>query len=70
VKITLAYIPGEEPEAAADLAALVDRHPTARIRKSDRHPPFKHIYLAINSTLDCGPPEMYNKANKSTARKG
>ena len=45
MKITLAYIAAEEQEADADLAVLLQRHPGAKVRKSDRHPPFKHIYL-------------------------
>ena len=46
MKITLAYIPDEEETAAATAAVLRHLHPGAKVRKSDRHPPFKHIYLA------------------------
>ena len=46
MKITLAYIAEEEEAAAADPAALLQVHPGAKVRKSDRHPPWKHIYLA------------------------
>ena len=45
MKITIAYLPDEEQEAAADLAALRQLHPRLKVRKSDAHPPFKHIYL-------------------------
>ena len=45
MKITIAYIPEEEQEAAADLAALRQLHPRAKVRKSEAHPHFKHIYL-------------------------
>lgn len=45
MKITIAYLPAEEAEATADLAGLLLRHPGAKVRKSDRHPPFKHIYV-------------------------
>lgn len=45
MKHTIAYISEEEQEAAADLAALLQLHPDAKVRKSDAHPPFKHIYL-------------------------
>jgi len=44
-KITIAYLPEDEPEAAAALAALRRLNPDAKVRKSDRHPPFLHIYL-------------------------
>lgn len=45
MKIKFAYLPEEEQEAAADLAALLRHHPGAKVHKSDTHPPFKHIYL-------------------------
>lgn len=45
MKITLAYIPDEEEIATATVAVLHQLHPGAKVRKSDRHPPFKHIYL-------------------------
>ena len=56
MKITLAYIPAEEPEAAADLAALVNLHPTAKVHRSELHPPFKHIYVTTrNGANYCKP---------------
>lgn len=45
MKITLAHIPDEEETATATVAVLRQLHPGAKVRKSDRHPPFKHIYL-------------------------
>ena len=45
MKLKLTYIPEEENRAAAVLAALLRRFPGARVRRSHRHPPFKHIYL-------------------------
>lgn len=45
LKITIAYLTEEEKEAAASVAALRQLHPGAKIRKSEAHPPFKHIYL-------------------------
>ena len=47
MKITLAYLPEEEPEAAASVAALRRLHPRMKVRKSDAYPPFKHIYLTM-----------------------
>jgi len=44
-KITVAYLPEDKQEATAALAALRRLHPDAKVRKSDRHPPYKHIYL-------------------------
>ena len=45
MKFKISYLPEEEQEATADLAALLSRHPGAKVRKIDAHPPFKHIYL-------------------------
>lgn len=53
MKIPIAYIAEEEEAAAADLAALLQVHPGAKVRKSDRHPPWKHIYLATREPGKC-----------------
>ena len=45
MKITLAYIPDEEEAVTTSVAALRRISPNMKVRKSDRHPPFKHIYL-------------------------
>lgn len=47
MKYKITYLPSEEDEAAADLAVLRQLHPSAKVRKSSAHPPFKHIYLQI-----------------------
>lgn len=50
VKITIAYIPEEQEEATAVLTALRPLLAWEKVRKSDRHPPYLHIYLTtINS---------------------
>ena len=51
MKITFSYLPEEEPEAAADVAALRQLHPRMKVRKSNAHPPFKHIYLTIKKSI-------------------
>ena len=45
MKITIAYLPEEREEAAAILAALRPLLAWEKVHKSDRHPPFSHIYL-------------------------
>lgn len=45
MKITVAYLPEDEKDAAAVLAALRRLHPDGNVRKSDRHPPYLHVYL-------------------------
>ena len=52
MKVKIAYLPEEEAVAAADLAALQLRHPDARIKTSDRHPPYKHIYLSVGGRIN------------------
>ena len=46
MKIKLSYLPEEELQADADLAVLKNRHPAAKVQRSDRHPPYRHIYLS------------------------
>ena len=45
MKITIAYLPEEEREA--DIIHVFSRSllDNVKVRKSDRHLPFKHIYL-------------------------
>ena len=82
MKVTLSYIPEEQKEAAAVLAALRPLLAWEKVRKSDRHPPFKHIYLTTKrpetpenprKTLDYTPLVWYNgsiKTGMSTAPRG
>ena len=51
MKISIAHLPEEQEKAAGTLAALLHLHPGAKVRKSDRHPPFKHIYLTVKIPL-------------------
>ena len=45
MKITIAYIPDEQEAVTISVAALRRISPNMKVRKSDRHPPFRHIYL-------------------------
>jgi len=45
VKVIISYISEEQEDADAVLAALRPLLEWEKVRKSDRHPPFKHIYL-------------------------
>ena len=45
MKITIAYLPAEDQEAADIQAAILRRFPGAKILKSEAHPPYKHTYL-------------------------
>ncbi len=45
MKITITYLPGEERESDLIFHFVKGLCSGAKVRKSDRHPPFKHIYL-------------------------
>ena len=45
MKITISFTEPEKEEAAACVAALRQLHPSVKVRKSERHPPFIHVYL-------------------------
>lgn len=47
MKIKVTYLPEEQKEAAADLALLQLRHPGAKLRTSDAHPPHQMCYLQV-----------------------
>ena len=48
VKIKIAYTPDEKKDAAASVAALLKALPSARIRRGDQHPPFRHFYITTD----------------------
>ena len=50
MKITFAYLPEEQEEAVASVVAIRQLQPRMKVRKSDAHPPFKHIYMTIPKT--------------------
>ncbi len=45
MKITISYLPEEEREAHIIHIFSQSLLGNVKVRKSDRHPPFKHIYL-------------------------
>lgn len=45
MKICVSFRPGEENDAAKVLMETLRLFPRAKLRKSNRHPPFSHIYL-------------------------
>lgn len=49
MKIKITYLPEEQKEAAEDLALLRLRHPGAKLRASDAHPPQQLCYLQVKS---------------------
>lgn len=49
MKVKISYLPQGERDATAALTALQLRHPDGRTRRSDRHPPYRQIYLATGA---------------------
>lgn len=47
MKIKISYLPEEESAAVAAQRILQQQNPDAKIRKSDRHPPYRQIYLSV-----------------------
>ena len=47
MKIKITYLPEEREEAAEDLVLLQLRHPGAKLRTSDAHPPRQLCYLQV-----------------------
>ena len=45
MKFKISYTPEETKEALEALELLRKLHPSAKVRRSDAHPPFKQIYL-------------------------
>lgn len=45
MKIKISYKPEEEKRATAAVVAFLRLFPGATVRKSDRHAPFRHIYI-------------------------
>ena len=50
MKITIAYTEDSGADAAASVAALLKVLPGARVKQSEKHPPFKHYYLTTRQT--------------------
>lgn len=48
MKITIAYTEESSAAAAASVAALKEVLPGVKVKKSEKHPPFKHLYLTTD----------------------
>lgn len=58
MKITIAYLPEEERLALIINCFLQSLCPDNRTRTSERHPPYRHIYLATKKPgTPCGTKE-------------
>lgn len=52
MKITIAYLPEEERSADTIKTFVEGVIPGIRVRKSDRHAPFKPIYLTVKIPVE------------------
>ena len=52
MKITIAYLPAEAAEAVAVQEAIQRIYPAVKVRKSDRKPPFIHLYLTTKKAAN------------------
>lgn len=52
MKITIAYTEESSAAAAASVAALKEVLPGVKVKKSEKHPPYKHLYLTTPKETD------------------
>lgn len=58
MKITIAYLPGEERNAVIVESFIKGLVPDAKVRKSNNHAPIEHIYLTTRKPeTNCGSKE-------------
>ena len=53
MKIKINYTAGEVKRADALAADIKKRLPSASVKRSDRHPPYRHIYISYCSENAC-----------------
>ena len=46
MKVKIAYLPGEERQAEVLQNCAKELLKPVKVQRSDRHPPYKHIYIA------------------------
>ena len=65
MKYKISYLPDEAERVAADLAVLQQLHPSAKVRESSTHPPFKHVYLQIPRPKEKTPENSCNSSGNA-----
>ena len=53
MKIRICYQASEAKKADALAADIKKRLPSASVKRSDRHPPYRHIYISYCSENTC-----------------
>lgn len=52
MKVKIAYLPGEEKEAETIHYFIKSLINSAKVNRSDRHAPYRHIYIVTERQLD------------------
>lgn len=56
MKVTIAYLPGEEREADILKRTVASIMEPAKVRESERHAPYRHIYITTRKPENhCSP---------------
>lgn len=51
MKITIAHLVEEIQQAESVEAFIKKEHPTATVKRSQKHPPYRHIYIATGGPV-------------------
>lgn len=49
MKIKISYLPQEEKQINEDLAYFLNKYSGVKVHRSDRYPPFLHLYLSTKT---------------------
>ena len=53
MKVKISYTAGEAKKADALAADIKKRLPSASVKRSDRHPPYRHLYISESTSSTC-----------------
>lgn len=53
MKVNISYTASETENAYALAADIKKRLPNARVKRSDRHPPYLHLYISESTPSTC-----------------
>ena len=51
MKITIAHLAEETQQAESVEEFIKKEHPTATVKRSQKHPPYRHIYIATGGPV-------------------
>ena len=53
MKVKISYTASEAKKADALAADIKKRLPNASVKRSDRHPPYRHLYISGSTSSTC-----------------